>query len=469
MIKKNQKLLNFLNVCIDLVLIVAAFLVAFSFRFNVLEGHNSMATERYGLLICTYVPVQLFIFYCFRLYEPQRKNRLYKELYNMVGATSICFMMMFSLIYITKDVDFSRLGLLFFYILETVLLGIKRIVLRLMLRYMRSKGFNQKHVIIVGNNPMAHNCYKQIAKSKELGYQVHGYVADNGDWEKIPYLGKIENLEKVLEKHRPDEMIVTLDGDEQKMLDWIVYVCERNGVRFSFVPYFSHFMTECTQIDSLNGIPILNLRRIPLDFFGNAFIKRAMDIVGSLCLIIVTSPIMLAVAIGVKLSSPGPIIFRQERVGRGRRPFYMYKFRSMRVGNDADTGWTTNNDPRKTKFGTFIRKYSLDELPQFFNVLKGEMSLVGPRPEIPFFVDQFKEQIPLYMIRQQIRPGITGWAQVNGLRGDTSIVERARYDRWYIKNWTLGLDIMILFRTVFGGFKNSEGAPEKKKETVGEK
>ena len=176
-----------------------------------------------------------------------------------------------------------------------------------------------------------------------------------------------------------------------------------------------------------------------------------MDVVGSLVLIVLTSPIMLGVAIGVKLSSPGPIIFKQERVGLNKRPFMMYKFRSMRVNAAEDSAWSTNSDPRKTRFGSIIRKFSLDELPQFFNVLKGDMSLVGPRPEIPFHVEHFKEEIPRYLVRQQVRPGLTGWAQVNGLRGDTDIAERIRYDIWYIENWTVALDIKILFRTVFGG------------------
>ena len=176
-----------------------------------------------------------------------------------------------------------------------------------------------------------------------------------------------------------------------------------------------------------------------------------MDVVGSLVLIVLTSPIMLGVAIGVKLSSPGPIIFKQERVGLNKRPFMMYKFRSMRVNAAEDSAWSTNSDPRKTRFGSIIRKFSLDELPQFFNVLKGDMSLVGPRPEIPFHVEHFKEEIPRYLVRQQVRPGLTGWAQINGLRGNTDIAERIRYDIWYIENWTVALDIKILFRTVFGG------------------
>ena len=200
---------------------------------------------------------------------------------------------------------------------------------------------------------------------------------------------------------------------------------------------------------------MLNLRRIPLDNIGNAFLKRMMDLIGSLVLIILSSPLMLIAVIGVRLSSPGPIIFRQERVGLNQKTFYMYKFRSMRVNVESDTAWSKNVDPRKTRFGAFIRKFSIDELPQFFNVLKGEMSLVGPRPEIPHFVEQFREEIPMYMVKHQVKPGITGWAQVHGLRGDTSIEERIRHDVFYIENWSFWLDVKILLMTV-GKIRNKE-------------
>jgi len=176
--------------------------------------------------------------------------------------------------------------------------------------------------------------------------------------------------------------------------------------------------------------------------------------IGALLLIILFSPVMLAVAVGVRFSSPGPVIFRQERIGRNKKPFQMLKFRSMRINDTSETAWSAGGDARRTRFGRFIRRYSLDELPQLFNVLKGDMSLVGPRPEIPYHVERFKQNIPLYLVRQQIRPGMTGWAQVNGLRGDTSITSRVEYDIWYIENWSLWLDIKILLKTAFGGMVN---------------
>ena len=209
-------------------------------------------------------------------------------------------------------------------------------------------------------------------------------------------------------------------------------------------------------MDDLDGLPVIDTRRVPLDnWFKNA-LKRAFDIVFASVAILITSPVMLFSVLMIKLTSPGPVIFYQERVGLNRKKFMMYKFRSMRVQTDEEerVQWTTKDDPRKTKWGAFMRKTSIDELPQFFNVLKGDMSVVGPRPERPFFVEKFREEIPRYMIKHQVRPGITGWAQVNGLRGDTSIEERINYDLYYIENWTFLFDLQIIFMTVFKGLVN---------------
>ena len=226
-------------------------------------------------------------------------------------------------------------------------------------------------------------------------------------------------------------------------------MCEKTGTKASIIPFYAAYLPSNPQIDDLDGLALINLRRIPLDNLGNAFLKRAEDILGSLVLILLTSPLMLIAAVGVKLSSPGPILFCQERVGRDKKVFRMYKFRSMRVNTKQQTGWSTDTDPRKTRFGALIRKCSIDELPQLFNVLRGDMSLVGPRPEVPFYVEQFKEEIPRYMVKHQVRPGITGWAQVCGFRGDTSIEKRIEHDLYYIENWNLLFDVKILLMTVF--------------------
>ena len=243
--------------------------------------------------------------------------------------------------------------------------------------------------------------------------------------------------------------------------------CEKNGVRYSVIPFYNDVLSANPQIDVIGRSKLMRLRTNAQDNVGLAFVKRLFDILASGLGMIVLSPLLLVLAIGVKLSSPGPILFRQERVGYNRRSFMMLKFRSMRVNAEENTAWTKDSDPRKTKFGSFIRKFSLDELPQLWNVFVGDMSLVGPRPELPYFVEQFRETIPLYMVKHQVRPGITGWAQVNGYRGDTSIEKRIEYDIWYIDNWSPLLDLKILFMTAFGGMMNTEKlATDKEKVNV---
>jgi exopolysaccharide biosynthesis polyprenyl glycosylphosphotransferase len=209
-------------------------------------------------------------------------------------------------------------------------------------------------------------------------------------------------------------------------------------------------------MEDLQGLPIINIRHVPLSNTLNMLAKRAVDLIGSLFLIVLFSPVMIASVVGIKLSSKGPVIFKQERVGLHNKSFQMYKFRTMELQKPQAEAkaWTVKDDPRVTKIGRILRRTSMDELPQLFNILMGDMSIVGPRPERPLFVEKFKEEIPRYMIKHQVRPGLTGWAQINGLRGDTSIEKRVEYDLFYIENWTMGFDIKIMFLTLFRGFIN---------------
>jgi len=243
---------------------------------------------------------------------------------------------------------------------------------------------------------------------------------------------------------------------EYDKLEEIVVLCEKSGVHTKFIPDYAKIIPTRPYTEDLLGLPVIHIRYVPLSDSFNAAVKRAVDIFGAIVALILFSPIMLIAAIGVKLSSPGPVLFKQERIGLHNRPFTMYKFRSMAMQTETDEkkGWTKKGDPRVTPFGSFIRKTSIDELPQMWNVLIGNMSLVGPRPERPQFVEKFKEEIPRYMIKHQVRPGITGWAQINGYRGDTSILKRIECDLYYIENWTLSLDIKIIILTFFRGFIN---------------
>mgnify|MGYP000037192446 FL=1 len=342
-----------------------------------------------------------------------------------------------------------------FFALATIAVAVKRWFLRRLLRSFREHGYNLKHVLLIGCGEQAQAYCRAVQNDRTLGFCVDSYLAPRDCLPGIAYRGTYDALAHVLEHAAPDEVVIALEADEYPYLQSIIASSEKNGVKMSLIPFYNKYMPSRPSIDEVGDVSLVNLRHIPLDNIGNAFLKRAVDIVGSLLLIVCTSPIMLFAALGVKLSSPGPILFKQERVGLNKKPFYMYKFRSMRVNDKQNTGWSTNSDPRKTKFGSFIRKFSIDELPQFFNVLMGDMSLVGPRPELPYFVNQFKESVPLYMVKHQVRPGITGWAQVNGFRGDTSIQGRIEHDIYYIENWTLLFDIKILFMTVFK-FSNSE-------------
>jgi len=310
-------------------------------------------------------------------------------------------------------------------------------------------------VVIVGGGQVANEYLEVISTNKNFGYSYSGYVANSSDF-KGEKLGNYDDLLNVLNKHKPDEVVCALDVSDAKYIENVVSDCEKSGTKISIIPFCYKYIPSQPYIDQIGNIPLINVRRIPLDNLGNAFTKRTLDILGSFVLIILTSPIMFITFLIIKSTSKGPVIFKQKRVGLDKKLFTMYKFRSMKVNLEEKTAWSTNSDPRKTKFGSFIRKFSIDELPQFFNVLKGDMSLVGPRPELPHFVDNFKNEIPLYMVKHQVKPGITGLAQVNGYRGDTSIKKRIEHDIYYIENWNILMDISILFKTVFKGLKNNE-------------
>jgi Undecaprenyl-phosphate glucose phosphotransferase len=281
-------------------------------------------------------------------------------------------------------------------------------------------------------------------------------VAPGTLYRNIEVLGFTENLAAILEGNHPDEIAITLGLNEYAKLERIVAMCEKSGVHTKFIPDYSNIIPTKPYTEDLLGLPVVNIRHVPLSNTFNRMVKRVMDFVGAIVCIVLFSPVMLITAILIKATSPGPLIFRQERVGLNNVPFQMYKFRSMEVqsGTEEKKGWTVKNDPRVTTIGKIIRRTSIDELPQLFNVLKGDMSLVGPRPERPQFVEKFREEIPRYMVKHQVRPGMTGWAQVNGYRGNTSIKKRIDCDLYYIENWTIGLDIKILFLTVFKGFIN---------------
>jgi len=459
-IKENQRLFNQLNIISDGLILFLTLPPAFWIRFFVLpNGIITVPLHEYMTLNVAYTAVQIITLSMFGLYRSFRHTPLRKELPSLWKALLLDSVLLLGWLFLLHDEHYSRWTLAISLFLNLLLLSGKRVLIRKILRYYRLKGHNLKYVLILGNGAVAQRYIQTVSGDKSLGYQPIGYVSDTAAAfpKSLLWLGKYSELDTLLEKYNPDEVISALELEDFAHTPKIIAACEKAGIRLSIIPFYCEYIPSEPQYDELNGIPLMNIRRLPLDNWANALCKRTMDIIGSSLLLIATSPIMLFCAIGVKLSSPGPIIFRQERVGRGNKNFYMYKFRSMRVNSEENTAWSTKQDCRKTKFGAFLRKCSLDEFPQFWNVLKGDMSLVGPRPELPYYVEQFKEDIPFYMVKHQVRPGITGWAQVNNLRGDTSIEKRARYDLYYIEHWSLQFDIQILLMTLFKGkFMNDE-------------
>lgn len=460
MIRKNQRLINGLNLLSDLFLIFGAYFAALFTKFILLENHTGpivwLNEPAYWAVAFVYGAVTVLVYYFARLYGSYRFKKMESEALTILCINGVGVLTLMALMYLVRMSEFSRVALFLFWIYSSLFVLAKRVFTRALLRHYRKLGYNQKHVVVVGSGHFARQYIEDVKRNPHMGFTVDGYVSEDERPELGQRLGSFDELEWVLDGRLVDEVVAALEPSEIGFMKQVLSTADKTGVRISIIPFYNDYIPAYPTIDVVGRTKLINMRTTPLDNVLWRMIKRGMDVVGALALILLTSPLMLFAAIGVRLSSPGPILFKQERVGRDKKLFRMWKFRSMRITGTEDTGWSTNADPRKTKFGSFIRKYSIDELPQFFNVLKGDMSLIGPRPEVPFHVNHFKEEIPLYLVRQQVRPGITGWAQVNGLRGDTSIEKRVQYDIWYIENWSLWLDIKILFMTAFGGMKNNE-------------
>ncbi|MGL4362366.1 MAG: undecaprenyl-phosphate glucose phosphotransferase [Cellulosilyticaceae bacterium] len=461
MIRENQKYLNRLQVCIDLCLVVLSFLIAYYIRFYILSsGFPSFSLRQYGLPILISLPCYLLLYHTFDLYSTRRTKPMHHEISAIVQTNTISVLMLTVGLFVFRIIDYSRLTILIFFIVNIFFtIGI-RIFIRFTLRKYRRLGYNLKHCLIIGISDGSSEFIKKAVSHPHWGYSIRGVMPmskyEDDNFLSFPIIGTISNLESILTKQNIDYVVLGIGTEDMAQLGHIISICEKTGVKTHIIPYYYKYIPAKPYMDDLDGLPMIDIRHVPLDNIFKSFLKRAFDIVFSLFAIVLTSPFLVFAAIMTKLTSKGPILFRQERVGLGRKPFYMYKFRSMRVQSSEEEKlqWTTKDDPRKTAWGTFMRRTSIDELPQFFNVLLGDMSIVGPRPERPVFVDKFKEDIPKYMIKHQVRPGITGWAQVNGLRGDTSIEDRITHDLYYIENWTFGFDIKIIFHTVLKGFIN---------------
>ena len=354
-------------------------------------------------------------------------------------------------------------------IASTVVLCLKKCIMIWTLHAMRRNQKNIKRVVLITDSQeIAEEYLWEIHCIPEFGYEVCGYVG-NLSIEGLKHLGSTGDLDRILTETEPDEVVIAFETVRKSIITKYITICDDHCIKVFVVPAICGFFKSPRQMTSLGSLPMVDVRCNPLDNPTNQFFKRMSDIILSLFFIILTSPIMLFAAIGVRISSPGPILFRQKRVGMHNKEFTIYKFRSMRVNAKESSGWTTDYDPRKTAFGNFIRKFSIDELPQFFNVLKGDMSIVGPRPEMPYYVEQFRKTVPLYMLKHSVRPGITGLAQIRGLRGDTSIELRIDEDINYIEHWTLLSDFKIILLTPFKFINFHEKKRKKNAEKLGDK
>lgn len=466
MIKDNQKVFNRLQLLVDAVLTAASYFLAWYVKFFILESNNIeegvgvLPPEVYFKLLVFIVPVYMVLYYYCNVYAPKRTVKRRYEIAGILKANTVGLILCIVALYVMKQIDISRSMLVIFYCLNVALTSLSRVVIRRILSSFRSRGYNLKHILLVGYSRAGEEYIDRILGNPQWGYVVCGILDDSVPagtlYRGIKVLGRIDNLHVILPENKLDEIAITLSLKDYDRLEEIVDICEKSGVHTKFIPDYNSLIPSKPYTEDLVGLPVINIRYVPLTNTGNMIIKRTMDIIGSLCGIIIASPVMLVCALLVKCTSPGPIIFKQERVGLHNKPFYMYKFRSMEIQKESDEkkAWTVKGDPRVTRVGKIMRKTSLDELPQLFNILKGDMSLVGPRPERPLFVEKFKEEIPRYMIKHQVRPGLTGWAQINGYRGDTSIKKRVEYDLYYIENWSFSLDIKIIFLTFFTGFIN---------------
>ena len=468
MIKDNQQHFNRLQVVMDAVVVIVSYAFAWWLKFSsgfVDKEIGVLSFEFYMRALILIVPLYILLYYAFNLYTPKRVQGRRLEFSNIVLANTVGLLILMAgfflaLSYSEQLKNFSRSMFIYFFMINIILEEIERLMIRAFLRSIRKNGYNQKHILLVGYSKAAEQYIDRIKQNPQWGYNIRGILDDNiarGTMYKgVKVIGSVGNLSYILPENKLDEIAITLGLEEYYKLEKIVAECEKSGVHTKFIPDYGNIIPTRPYTEDLLGLPVINIRYVPLSNTFNALIKRLTDIIGSIICIIIFSPIMLTSAVLVKMTSKGPLIFKQERVGLHNKPFQMYKFRTMYVQTEKEEkkGWTQKNDPRVTSVGRFLRKTSLDEFPQLFNVLKGDMSLVGPRPERPQYVEKFREEIPRYMIKHQVRPGMTGWAQVNGYRGDTSIRKRIEHDLYYIENWTLGLDIKILFLTVFKGFIN---------------
>lgn len=460
MLKRYQDTVGSVFRAVDAAIVAGAWLSAYWWRFFVgpfAVTKGLPAFDTYASLAPLVAILWMATFTWMRVYESQRTSGRLSELKLVVRAHGVALLLFIAITYMFESYKYSRVVMAYFAILGALGLSISRLLMRTVLRRLRARGFNLRHMIAVGEGPSLRSVIERLDAYPELGIRVIGIVThentDVGTLYGKPVLGRFGDIVDVLRVTRADEVVISLPPAQHQEVDRLLELMKDETADVRLVPDVHRYVTIGCEVENFAGFPVVRLNDSPL-FGWAALTKRLTDVVVSAAALIVLSPVLLVIGSLVKLTSRGPMLYAQERMGLDGRTFKMLKFRSMKSDAERTSGavWAQQHDDRRTAFGTFLRKTSLDELPQFWNVLMGDMSLVGPRPERPVFVSKFRSEIPLYNVRHKVKSGITGWAQVNGWRGNTSLESRIECDLFYIKNWSYMLDLKILVMTLWRGF-----------------
>ena len=464
MLKKHGQLFLTVAIFFDSIVISFSWLASFYIHFKTSFGPPPRSvTPDIEIYLVALIPVLIVFMSSIRLcglYEPQRGKLLSNYFFNVIKVTSISVLLLAAITFFYREGSFSRFVAIYFFCLVTTLMVVSHLLVHLVLKKIRTLGFNVRYVLIVGTGVLAQSVVEKINLHSEYGFNIIGLLTSqpeelNNEFGGVRVLGTFSEISAVIQKYGIDQLFLALPLDAYDEMEGILDSLGEEIVDIKVVPDLLKFMNLQSGVEDLDGLPIVNLSESPLHGW-NIVVKRISDIIFSSIFIILSSPFLIFIAIIIKFESAGSIIYTQKRVGLDGNIFEMFKFRSMQVGAEVETGpiWASKEDNRRTRLGTFLRKTSIDELPQLFNVFMGDMSLVGPRPERQVFVEKFKKSIPKYMLRLKMKAGLTGWAQVNGWRGNTSLDKRIEFDLYYINHWSLLLDLKIIFMTVWKGFIN---------------
>lgn len=456
MLKAHSRLLEQLMLVCDLLLVAGCWLLAYGLRFYVIvppiTGGGVPPLEPYLLMLLPILLVWGVSFRAFDLYRPRRIGSHLSEAADIAKASTMGALVLVAVMaFFFKGYEYSRVVIVYFWLLSIGMVWFSRAAFREVLRFARRRGYNLRRAVIVGDGEPVAAVLQRIQSRPDVGIQVLGLVGDDKDGARgARWLGGYADLRAVLDDHQVDHVILALAHEDYARLPGLLDAIGDEPVTIHVVPDLFRFTSLRGGIEDFEGIPFIHLRDSPLHGW-NRIAKRTFDVVFSLGVMILLLPVMFAITLAIQLTSPGPVFYRQDRMGLDGQRFRMLKFRTMRVNAEASTGpiWASEGDTRRTSIGAFLRRFSLDELPQFVNVLRGEMSVIGPRPERPVFVERFRQSVPGYMLRHKVKSGITGWAQVHGLRGNTSLEKRIQYDLEYIERWSLWLDLKIIVLTVF--------------------